>query len=333
MKNIIQPIVVTMGDPSGIGIEVTLRAWKNRKIKHPFFLIHDYSYVKKIIKKMKINIPLKLISEPNQAVKTYKNFLPIYQLEVAKNTQLGKPNKQNAKVILKSIDMALKFIQSGEVAAMVTNPIAKNIINYASKNFTGHTEYLAKKSKSKNFCMMLINDTIRVIPLTIHIPLKKVSPSISKKLIKDTLKIINQSIKKDFGNKKPKILITGLNPHAGENGFLGKEEKDIIKPAIDSLKKSINVYGPISADSAFTKENLNKYDAVLCMYHDQALIPVKTIDFYNTVNYTAGLNFVRTSPDHGTGFDIATKFIANENSLVSAIRNAIKISKNRSINK
>jgi 4-hydroxythreonine-4-phosphate dehydrogenase len=229
--------------------------------------------------------------------------------------------------------MALKFIQSGEVAAMVTNPIAKNIINYASKNFTGHTEYLAKKSKSKNFCMMLINDTIRVIPLTIHIPLKKVSQSISKKLIKDTLKIINQSIKKDFGNKKPKILITGLNPHAGENGFLGKEEKDIIKPAINSLKKSMNVYGPISADSAFTKENLNKYDAVLCMYHDQALIPVKTIDFYNTVNYTAGLNFVRTSPDHGTGFDIATKFIANENSLVSAIRDAIKISKNRSINK
>lgn len=332
MKKTVQPIVVTMGDPSGVGVEITLKAWKNNKIKKPFFLIHDYAYVQSIVKKMKIKVPLKIINEPCQASKFYKKFLPIYHLEVHKNTQLGKPNKKNANVILKSIDIALRFIQDDQVSAMVTNPIAKDIVNLVSKNFSGHTEYLAKKSKSKNFCMMLMNTSIKVVPLTIHIPLKKVSHSISKKLITDTLKIINQSIKTDFGNKKPKILVTGLNPHAGENGLLGNEEKNIIAPAINSLKKTMKVYGPISADSAFTIKNLKEYDVVLCMYHDQALIPIKTIDFYNTVNYTAGLKVVRTSPDHGTGFDIAKKFVANENSLVAAIKSAAEIKNNRDSN-
>ena len=153
--------------------------------------------------------------------------------------------------------------------------------------------------------------------------------SISKKLITDTLKIINQSIKIDFGNKKPKILVTGLNPHAGENGLLGNEEKNIIAPAINSLKKTMKVYGPISADSAFTTENLREYDAVLCMYHDQALIPLKTLDFYGGTNITLGLPIVRTSPDHGTAFDIAGQGIANKKSMVEAIRAADLIIKAR----
>jgi len=332
MKKITQPIVITMGDPSGVGVEITLKAWKNSKIKKPFFLIHDYAYVQAVAKKMKINVPLKIIYEPKEALKQCKKFLPIYQMDVGKKTKLGKPSKQNANIILKSIDLALKFIQDGKASAMVTNPIAKDIVNHASKNFSGHTEYLAKKSKSKNFCMMLINTSIRVIPLTIHMPLKKVSQSINKDLIRDTLKIINQSIINDFGIKKPKILVTGLNPHAGENGLLGDEEINIIAPAIKTLKKTIKAYGPISADSAFTPDNLKKYDAVLCMYHDQALIPIKTIDFYNTVNYTAGLNVIRTSPDHGTGFDIAKKFIANESSLVAAIKSAAEIVNSRQNN-
>jgi len=332
MNKKISPIAITMGDPSGIGTEITLKAWKKGKIKYPFFLIHDVEYIKSVARKMKINVPISRIEDPSQVHDLYKKTLPIFHLDIDKKTQLGKPTKQNAKVIISSIDLALKFIEEGIASAIVTNPIAKNIINHVIKNFNGHTEYLASKTRSKNFCMMLINKIIRVIPLTIHIPLKDVSKSVNKKTLISTLKTIKKSLKKDFNLKNPKILVTGLNPHSGEGGIIGVEEKKIIQPVIKTLKKTMQVDGPISADTAFTKNNLKIYDAILCMYHDQALIPVKTIDFYKTINFTAGLNIVRTSPDHGTGFDIAKKFIANESSLVEAIRTAGEIAKHRRIN-
>jgi 4-hydroxythreonine-4-phosphate dehydrogenase len=332
MSDLNKPIAVTMGDPSGIGIEITLKAWKKNNGKNPFFLIHDYEYVLAITKAMKINVPLKKIDSIEDVNRVFKSFLPIYHLDVCKNTQLGKPSKKNARIILKAIDLALGFIKTKKVSAIVTNPVSKEIISYALKSFRGHTEYLAKKSKSKNFCMMLINKTLKVVPLTVHVPLKKVSKLITKKTIKDTLILMNRSLKNDFNIKSPKIIVTGLNPHASDNGLLGNEENKVIKPAINALKKIIKVEGPVAADTAFTPENLKNYDAVLCMYHDQALIPVKTIDFYNTINFTVGLNLVRTSPDHGTGFDIANKFIANESSLIAAINEAARISKSR-INK
>ena len=327
--NTINPIAITMGDPSGIGTEITLKAWKSGKIKQPFFLIHDLEFVNSVARKMKIDIPLVRIEDPSQARNLYKKSLPIYQLSSIKKTQLGKPKKQNAKLIIESINLALNFVKKNKASAIVTNPIAKNIINYHIKNFRGHTEYLAAKTRSKNFSMMLINKKIKVIPLTIHIALKDVSKSINKKNLSEALKSIKKSLKEDFKIKRPKILVTGLNPHSGEDGQIGQEEKKIIEPTINNLRKNMHVYGPISADTAFTQKNLKTYDAVLCMYHDQALIPVKTIDFYNTINFTAGLNIIRTSPDHGTGFDIASKFIANENSLVEAIKMAEQIVKNR----
>ena len=323
-------VVLTMGDPSGIGTEISIKSWKSKKTKAPFFLIHDPMHVQKVIKKMGLKVDIKIIHRPIDALKCFKNYLPIFPIEVDKKTELGSPNKKNSKKIIESIDKAVQFVKNKEASSMVTNPVSKEVINKINKSFKGHTEYLAKKDKQKIFCMMMVNNKIKVVPLTTHLPLKKVSKSISEKLIIETSQLIKRTLKKDFGIDNPKIAITGLNPHSGDKGLLGNEEKKTIIPAIKKCKtKKIRIYGPISADSAFIKSNVQLYDAFLCMYHDQALIAAKVIDFENTVNYTAGLSFVRTSPDHGTGYEIARKFIANESSLISAINTSILISNNK----
>ena len=323
-------VVLTMGDPSGIGTEITVKSWKSKKIKTPFFVIHDPIYVEKVIKKMGIKVKIKIINHPKDALNCYKKYLPVFPIKIDKKTQLGIPNKKNSKSILESINKAVYFVNNGDASSMVTNPISKEIINKIQKNFKGHTEYLAKKDKQKNFCMMMINSKIKVVPLTTHVPLKRVSQNISEKLIVETSQLIHRTLKKDFRKDNPKIAITGLNPHSGDKGVIGDEEKKTIIPAIKKCKKrKIRINGPISADSAFISSNLKTYDAFLCMYHDQALIAAKVIDFENTVNYTAGLSYVRTSPDHGTGYDISKKFIASEESLISAINTSILISKNR----
>ena len=323
-------VVLTMGDPSGIGTEITIKSWKSKKIKTPFFVIHDPLYVEKIIKKMGVKVKIKIIDHPKDALKCFKNYLPVFAIKIDKKTKLGFPNKKNSRSILESINKAVYFVKNGDATSMVTNPISKEIINKIQKNFKGHTEYLAKKDKQKSFCMMMINSKIKAVPLTTHLPLKKVSQNISEKLILETSQLIHKTLKKDFKKGNPKIAITGLNPHSGDKGVIGDEEKKIIIPAIKKCKKrKIRLNGPISADSAFISSNLKTYDAFLCMYHDQALIAAKVIDFENTINYTAGLSYVRTSPDHGTGYDISKKFIANESSLISAINASILISKNR----
>ena len=256
--------------------------------------------------------------------------MPVFAIKIDKKTKLGFPNKKNSRSILESINKAVYFVKNGDATSMVTNPISKEIINKIQKNFKGHTEYLAKKDNQKSFCMMMINSKIKLVPLTTHLPLKKVSQNITEKLIVETSQLIHKTLKKDFKKGNPKIAITGLNPHSGDKGVIGDEEKKIMIPAIKKCKKrKIRISGPISADSAFISSNLKKYDAFLCMYHDQALIAAKVIDFENTVNYTAGLSYVRTSPDHGTGYDISKKFIASESSLISAINASILISKNR----
>ena len=326
-KNI---IAVTMGDPSGISTELIIKSWKNKKSTYPFFVIHDPNFVLKVIKQMKIKVDIKIISSPSEVKKYYKNYLPIYPIAISNKTNLGRPSDKNSKKILESILIAVNFAKEKKVSGIVTNPISKKVISKIKKNFTGHTEYLADLDNKKKFAMMLFNKSLKVIPITTHIPLKSVSKKITSLLISDSIKLIENSLKKDFKIKKPLIAITGLNPHSGDGGLLGDEENKIITPAIKAaLKKGIRIEGPLSADSAFRKSNLKKYDAYLCMYHDQALIAVKTIDFENTVNFTVGLSFIRTSPDHGTGFDIASKFIANEISLVNAINYAGDLANSR----
>ena len=324
MKSKKKLIAVTMGDPSGVSTEIIIKSWK--KTTNTFFVIHDPDYIKKVANRIKIKVNIKTISRPEEAHKVFKKFLPVLPIKIDKGTKLGRPNHKNSGNIFNSIDLAVKLAKKKEVSGIVTSPISKEVLSKFKKNFSGHTEYLAKLDKKKQFGMMLLNKKIRVVPFTTHIPLKNVHKYIKQKPLFDAIKLLNNSLKKNFDIKKPKIAVTGLNPHSGDGGLLGNEEQNIILPVIKKIKKSgISISGPLSPDSAFQQKNLRFFDAFICMYHDQALIPVKTIDFENTINYTLGLSFVRTSPDHGTGYDIANKFIANETSLITAINYAAKI--------
>jgi 4-hydroxythreonine-4-phosphate dehydrogenase len=324
MKSNKKLVAVTMGDPSGVSTEIIIKSWK--KTANTFFVIHDPDYIKKVANKFKTKVKIKTISRPEEAHEVFKKFLPVLPIKIDKDTKLGKPNHKNSKNIFNSIDLAVKLAKKKEVSGIVTSPISKEVLSKFKKNFSGHTEYLAKSDKKKQFGMMLLNKKLRVVPFTTHVPLKNVHKYIKQKPLFDAIKLLNNSLKKNFGIKKPKIAVTGLNPHSGDGGLLGNEEQKIILPVIKKIKKSgISISGPLSPDSAFQQKNLKFFDAFLCMYHDQALIPVKTIDFENTINYTLGLSFVRTSPDHGTGYDIANKFIANETSLITAINYAAKI--------
>ena len=217
-------------------------------------------------------------------------------------------------------------------SAIVTNPISKNMMYKSGFNFQGHTDFLASLSKyKKNPVMMLVIKDLKTIPLTVHVPLKNVPKLISKNLLELTISIAKESLVSLFNISKPRIIITGLNPHAGENGDIGDEEKKIIVPVINEAKKKQKCFleGPISADTAFSSEKRKVYDVAICMYHDQALITIKTLDFFNGVNVTLGLDFIRTSPDHGTAFDIAGKNIANPDSLIAAINLAYEMSINK----
>ena len=243
--------------------------------------------------------------------------------------KLGKPNKRNNSAIIESIDKAVYLAKTKKVSGIVTLPIyKKNLIEDGFK-FPGHTEYLSYKDKSDSL-MVLMNKKLKVATVTTHIPISKVSKSLNKSLIIKKINILHESLIKDFKINYPKIAISSLNPHAGEEGRIGREEIEIIIPALKYLRRNnINVIGPLPADTLFNKDNLKEYDARLCMFHDQALIPIKTLDFFNGVNFTSGLSFIRTSPDHGTAFNISGKNIANPNSLISSIKQAKIIAKNR----
>ena len=243
--------------------------------------------------------------------------------------KLGRPNKKNNSAIIESIDKAVYLAKNKKVSGIVTLPIyKKNLIEDGFK-FPGHTEYLSHKDKSDSL-MVLMNKKLKVATVTTHIPISKVSKSLNKSLIIKKINILHESLIKDFKINYPKIAISSLNPHAGEEGRIGREEIEIIIPALKYLRRNnINVIGPLPADTLFNKDNLEEYDARLCMFHDQALIPIKTLDFFNGVNFTSGLSFIRTSPDHGTAFNISGKNIANPNSLISSIKQAKIIAKNR----
>ena len=325
-------IAVTMGDPSGIGTEITIKAWIKKNTNLKFFLIHDPVYVSRVIKKMKVGLKVQIINNPSEALSVNKKYLPVIPIKIDAKTQLGERNYSNAGAILQSIDMAIDFAKQKVISGIVTNPINKEVIAKKLMRFKGHTEYLAKKDKKSNELMFLLNKKMKVIPVTTHIALKDVAKKINKKNITKSILNVDQTLKKDFGVRKPKIAVSGLNPHSGDGGILGKEEILKIIPAINECKKKgINVSGPYPADSLFRNSNIKKFDSFICMYHDQALIPIKVVDFDNTVNYTAGLSFVRTSPDHGTGLDIAKKFVASCDSLLTAIGMALNIAKNRGL--
>ena len=325
------PIAITMGDPSGINSEIILKSFNkisnNKEID--FFIICDPNWIKKSKKIFNINVPLNIISNEINIKQNKLNILPIKN-KVFSN--LGEPNKKNNKAILESLNTSINLAKNNKVCGIVTLPIYKKNLMQDRSGFIGHTEYLAEKEGSESL-MILMSKDLKVATITTHIPISKVSKSLTRKKISEKITILHNSLIRDFNIKNPKIAVSSLNPHSGEEGSIGNEEVKTIVPCINNLKKmGMKIEGPLPADTLFYKKSLNKFDARICMYHDQALIPLKTLDFYGGINYTAGLSFVRTSPDHGTAFNLAGKNKANPKSFIYAINQAFIISKNRKIN-
>ena len=324
-------ILISAGDPASIATEITIKAIQ--------YLL-DYTHLKPVVISnpnlienaktlVKSDINLNVIKDLRKFSDFKKKCFNLIPINIPHKVNLGRPNYQNSTFVIDSIESCVKILNSSIASAIVTNPINKNVMHKAGFNFDGHTDYLESLSVlKKKAIMLLVTEQLRTVPLTIHIPLKKVPSIITKDLILDTIKTIIQDFNLYFGINEPRILITGLNPHAGEKGDIGLEENEVIIPAIEEAKKNLNcsLIGPVSADSAFTSNFRKQYDFAICMYHDQALIPIKTLDFNNGVNVTLGIDFIRTSPDHGTGFDIAGKNIANPESLIASLKLAYKMS-------
>ncbi len=327
-------ILITAGDPASISTEITIKAIEAQRINKNINLvaITDPTLVEEYKEQIRSNIKINEIKDEIKFSDYKDNYFNVIPLELNNKVAYGEPNVKNFSFTKFSIIKTIALHNNSIASAIVTNPINKYIMYKAGFNFEGHTDFLGSLStKKKNPVMMLVTNELKTLPLTIHVPLKKVPELITKELINSKIRIAVNDLKTFFNIKKPDIIVTGLNPHAGENGDLGEEEIKVIKPAIDELKKldNISISGPISADIAFSPKKRNHYDLAVCMYHDQALIPIKTLDFHNGVNVTLGLDFIRTSPDHGTGFDIVGKNLANPESLISAINLAYEMSTNK----
>lgn len=326
-----KPLLLTLGDPCGIGPEITVKAWEQLRTfkQYSFAIVAPPSVISQA------GGTVTSIENLAQANECFANTIPVLPINgiCAKS---GEPNSQHATAIIQSIDIAVKKTMSGETDAVITNPIAKDILYGAGFKFPGHTEYLGELTKTepapyeRGPVMMLTGGGLRVGLATIHIPLIKVKEQLRTDNIVRTARIIHSALQCDFGIENPRISLAGLNPHAGEGGALGDEEIEIINPAAKILRKSgIQVSDAQSADTLFHAEARQGYDAVLAMYHDQGLIPVKTLDFHGGVNITLGLPIVRTSPDHGTAFNIAGQNKARPDSLIAAIKLAREIADNR----
>jgi 4-hydroxythreonine-4-phosphate dehydrogenase len=302
------PLAVTMGEPAGIGGDITLKAWHgHRRDLSPFFVLDDADRLARLAKRIGLEVPVRTIAAPEEAVAIFPDALPVLPVALARAVVPGSLDAANAPAVLDSIERAVVLVMAGRAAAVVTNPIHKKVLIEAGFKHPGHTEYLAELGgEATKPVMMLACPGLRVVPLTVHVPLAEVAGRISGALIEETAETTLSALKRDFGIAKPRLAVAGLNPHAGEGGALGGEEIATIRPALARLRaKGHQVSDPAPADSLFHAEARAGYDAALCMYHDQALIPLKTIDFKRGVNVTLGLPFVRTSPDHGTALDLA----------------------------
>ena len=312
-----QPALITPGDPAGIGPEIAVRAFASglRNI----VLMGDITHLASVAQKCGLDI--KFTPHDKHAD---DGACQVLEMNWPADIVPGVPDSRNAPAIIEAISRAVALTKDNDFSAVVTNPIAKSVLYEAGFLHPGHTEFLAAlDTGTATPVMMLANDQLKIVPLTIHIPLSEVADSISDAAITKTVTIIDKDLKHRFGLSHPRIAVAGLNPHAGENGHIGGFERDRLTPLLTTLKaKGFSITGPHSADSLFHEAAREQYDIVLAMYHDQALIPVKTLDFHNSVNVTLGLSFIRTSPDHGTAFDIAPQFTARPDSLIAAVKMA-----------
>jgi 4-hydroxythreonine-4-phosphate dehydrogenase len=327
-----RPLALTLGEPAGIGPDITLAAWQRRAelALPPFYLLADPDFVDRRARQLGLNIPLRVV-EPDGAASAFAAALPVVALAEQVTAAPAHPDASSAPAAIASIRRAVADVFAGRAHAVVTNPVAKAVLYRTGFAEPGHTEYLARLAqehtgRAAHPVMMLWSPELAVVPVTIHLPVRDVPRQLTTPLILDTGRIVARDLRERFGIARPRLALAGLNPHAGEEGTLGDEDLSVVAPAVEQLRaEGIDARGPIPADTMFHAAARRSYDAALAMYHDQALIPIKTLAFDHAVNVTLGLPFVRTSPDHGTAFDIAGTGQASPTSLVAALKLAARL--------
>lgn len=326
-----KPLALTLGEPAGIGPDITIKAWLHRKeLKLPaFYLLGDSEVISRRANALGADVPLVEVSAED-ALAVFPKALPIVTTGEIATAEPGLPDDRSAAAALASIRKAASDVLAARAGAIVTNPIAKKVLYRAGFTHPGHTEFLAELAASGGRApqpvMMLWSPLLAVVPVTIHSPLREAITLLSPDLIVSTARIVTAELKKRFGIVRPRLAVSGLNPHAGEDGTIGTEDRTIVAPAVEILRgEGIDARGPLPADTMFHEAARRTYDCAICMYHDQALIPIKTLAFEDAVNVTLGLPFIRTSPDHGTAFDIAGTGRASAASLIAALRLAARM--------
>jgi 4-hydroxythreonine-4-phosphate dehydrogenase len=331
----LKPLALTIGEPAGIGPDIAIEAWRRRADLGvpPFYLLGDRGFIGERAKQLGVEISLAKV-DPQDAADAFTDALPIVSIGHVPTAAPGQPDESSARVAIAAIRQAVDDTKAGRAAAVVTNPIAKSVLYRAGFNHPGHTEFLAELAASNGKTplpvMMLWSPILAVVPVTIHVSLRDAIAQLSSELIVKTARILVADMIARFGIARPRLAIAGLNPHAGEDGSLGSEDQTIVAPAVATLRnEGIDARGPLSADTMFHTAARKKYDCAVCMYHDQALIPIKTLAFDDGVNVTLGLPFIRTSPDHGTAFNIAGTGQANPSSLIAALKLAARMAATR----
>ena len=324
-------LALTIGEPAGIGPDIAIGAWLRRHELNlpPFYLLGDKALIEQRAALLNVTFPT-ADAQPDNAERIFADALPVVDVGVRSTARPGQPDDNSASLAIAAIREAVADVTSGRASALVTNPIAKSVLYQAGFSHPGHTEFLAELAAHNGVTprpvMMLWSEALAVVPVTIHLPLRDAISQLTSELIIDTVRILVQDLQSRFGLASPRIAVSGLNPHAGEDGSLGHEDRDIIAPAVEQLRnEGVDIRGPLPADTMFHPAARERYDCAVCMYHDQALIPIKTIAFDDGVNVTLGLPFIRTSPDHGTAFDIAGSGRANPSSLIAALRLAARM--------
>lgn len=334
------PLALTMGDPAGIGLDITLSAWLARDAHglSPFVVLGDAEVLAARAHALGIEVPIAAVGAFSQTTEVFAHRLPVFEIPCAAPVVAGAPDTGNAPAVIASIEEAVLAVKRGAASAVVTNPIAKSVLMETGFAYPGHTEFLGALAEAHfgavvaKPVMLLASAELKVVPLTVHIPLAEVPKRVTTRRIVETAQILHRSLVNDFGIGAPRIAVAGLNPHAGEEGKIGHEDEQVIAIAIAALRDGgLDVTGPHPADTLFHAAARATYDAVLAMYHDQALIPVKTLAFDTGVNVTIGLPFVRTSPDHGTAFAIAGSGEARATSLIEALKVAGQIAERRAL--
>ncbi len=328
-----QPLAVTMGEPSGIGAEIALAAWaiRNAHALPPYFLLDDPIRLEQMARQLEWKVAIRAIDGPDQANAVFADAMPVLPVNLPAPVTPGRIDRTNSNAVIDSIRHAVALVMAGQARALVTNPVNKSTLYKSGFSHPGHTELLATLAGTTTPpVMMLTCPELRVVPVTVHLPLRDAVAALTTGDIIHCASVTAEALRRDFGIAPPRLSVAALNPHGGEDGALGHEEQDIITPAVETLKaKGLAIDGPHPADTLFHPRARSGFDAAICMYHDQALIPLKTIDFDRGVNITLGLPFVRTSPDHGTALAIAGKGIANPASFIEALQAADRMSLRR----